>query len=136
MLNLTFTSQSRPKPRRRWPRWHKPSPPCLAWLQPSRSAGARRGATAPAPWGGARGQAWQEYFEGKRERFDASRGACLDQFRQDVREGDAASAAGDLQALRRVAHSLKSVLLTLGYPHMSAQARALEARELLVDKRA
>ena len=76
--------------------------------------------------GGDRVHALQEYFEGNRELFDAYRGSCLEQFPQDVREGDAASAAGDLQALRRVAHSLKSVLLTLGYPHMSAQARALE----------
>lgn len=76
--------------------------------------------------GGDRAHAVQEYFEGNEELFDAYRSACMAQFPQDIAEGDAAMAAGDLQALRRVAHSLKSVLLTLGYPLVSAQARTLE----------
>ena len=76
--------------------------------------------------GGDRAHAIQEYFEGNEELFDAYRSACMAQFPQDVAQGDAANAAGDLQALRRVAHSLKSVLLTLGYPVLSAQARTLE----------
>ena len=75
---------------------------------------------------GDRAHALHEYFEGNRELFDAYSGACMEQFPQDVRQGDAAIAQADLQAIRRVAHSLKSVLLTLGYPHLSAQARALE----------
>ena len=76
--------------------------------------------------GGDRAHAIQEYFEGNEELFDAYRSACIAQFPQDISQGDAASAAGELQTLRRVAHSLKSVLLTLGYPVVSAQARTLE----------
>jgi CheY-like chemotaxis protein len=76
--------------------------------------------------GGDRVHAIQEYFEGNEELFDAYRSACIAQFPHDISEGDAASAAGELQTLRRVAHSLKSVLLTLGYPIVSAQARTLE----------
>ena len=81
-----------------------------------------------APWGQGsdRAHAIQEYFEGDRDLFDAYRGACTEQFPQDMLEGDAASASGDLLALRRVAHSLRSVLLTLGYPMLSSQARMLE----------
>lgn len=83
---------------------------------------------AVAQWrqGGDRAHVIQEYFEGNQELFDAYRSACMAQFPQDIVEGDAAHGSGDLQALRRVAHSLKSVLLTLGYPMVSSQARALE----------
>ncbi len=66
------------------------------------------------------------YFEGDLELFHAYRAACLAQFPCDLQEGDAASAAADLQTLRRVAHSLKSVLLTLGFAQWSAQAQELE----------
>lgn len=68
----------------------------------------------------------RNYFEGDRELFDAYRAACLTQFPDDIRDGDTASAAADLPSLRRVAHSLKSVLLTLGHPALSALARELE----------
>lgn len=64
--------------------------------------------------------------EGDLELFHAYRAACLAQFPCDLQEGDAASAAADLQTLRRVAHSLKSVLLTLGFAQWSAQAQELE----------
>jgi len=66
------------------------------------------------------------YFEGDLELFHAYRAACMAQFPHDLQEGDAASVAADLQALRRVAHSLKSVLLTLGFAQWSAQAQELE----------
>jgi len=78
------------------------------------------------PQDGDRQHAVQEYFEGNQTLFDAYRSACMDQFPHDLQEGDTASAAADLQALRRVAHSLKSVLLTLGFPALSAHARTLE----------
>ena len=71
-------------------------------------------------------QAIKDYFEGDMDLFHAYRTACLAQFPNDVRDGDAASASTDLQALRRVAHSLKSVMLTLGFPYWSTQARELE----------
>lgn len=69
----------------------------------------------------------QQYFAGDRELFDSYRSACLLQFVHDVRTGDAASASSDMQALRRTAHSLKTVLQTLGHASLSAQALALEA---------
>jgi CheY-like chemotaxis protein len=59
--------------------------------------------------------------------FDAYRASCRRQFAHDRKAGDAALAAADLPALRRLAHSLKSVLQTLGHDADSAQARQLEA---------
>lgn len=91
-------------------------------------ADAASNESGPAAQEGDQAHAIQEYFEGNQALFDAYRDACIGQFPQDIREGDAACAAADMQALRRVAHSLKSVLLTLGYPTLSAQARALEDR--------
>ena len=81
---------------------------------------------ARQPQAGDRAHAVQEYFDGNQELFDAYRSACMEQFPHDMREGDDASTQADLQPLRRVAHSLKSVLLTLGYRELSAQARMLE----------
>ena len=52
--------------------------------------------------------------------------SCLQQFPDDLRQGDAAVAAADAPALRRVAHSLKSVLLLLGEAEASDAARRLE----------
>lgn len=75
----------------------------------------------------ARAHAVREYFAGRQELFDAYRVACLAEFARDLQSGDAALAAGDAQALRRLAHSLKSVLQMLGHPGLSAMARALEA---------
>ena len=71
-------------------------------------------------------QAVRLYFEGDRELFQDYRAACLVQFPGDIQGGDTASAAADLQTLLRVAHSLKSVLLTLGHPQYGALARTLE----------
>lgn len=67
-----------------------------------------------------------ERFGGDAELYAAFRGACIAQFPVDVLAGDAAMASGDLEALRRVAHNLKSVLSTLGYVHASRTARDLE----------
>ena len=66
------------------------------------------------------------YFGGDTELFLLYRETCLTQFPYDISAGDSALDGGDLQALRRVAHSLKTVLLTLGTPLLSAQARDLE----------
>lgn len=65
-------------------------------------------------------------FGGSAELYHAFRAACLLQFPADLSTGDDACAQGDAQALRRLAHSLKSVLLTLGHPAESALARELE----------
>jgi HPt (histidine-containing phosphotransfer) domain-containing protein len=74
-----------------------------------------------------RTRALQLYFEGSTEIFEPFREACLVQFPLDLVQGHTASAAADLSVLRRVAHSLKSVLLTLGYFELSDIARQCEA---------
>jgi CheY-like chemotaxis protein len=74
-----------------------------------------------------RAKAMQLYFEGSTEIFEPYRAACLLQFPVDLAQGQNASAAADLPELRRVAHSLKSVLQTLGYFDTSEVARQCEA---------
>lgn len=69
----------------------------------------------------------QRHFGGDRALFEAYRASCRKQFGLDRARGDAAAAAPDLPALRRLAHSLKTVLLTLGHERESRQAVALEA---------
>ncbi len=59
-------------------------------------------------------QAVLRFFGGNHELFAAYRQSCLQQFADDLQQGDAAAARADLPALRRLAHSLKTVLLTLG----------------------
>lgn len=68
----------------------------------------------------------QDYFEGDVELFQTYSEACMAQFPLDIQDGNEACEAGDLQALQRVTHSLKSVLLTLGYSALGAQARDTE----------
>jgi CheY-like chemotaxis protein len=70
--------------------------------------------------------ALQRHFAGDRGLFLAYRASCLAQFEADVQSGDAALAEGDWPALRRLAHSLKSVLATLGATEAGHVARALE----------
>lgn len=67
------------------------------------------------------------HFAGNAALFKAYRTSCHAQFPHDQTAGDAAAAAGDAAALRRLGHSLATVLLTLGRPADSALARALEA---------
>lgn len=92
----------------------------------AQAPGPPEAAVPAAQTDGDRAHAVRTYFEGNQDLFDAYRSACMEQFPQDLQAGDAAAAAADLPALRRVAHSLKSVLLTLGYPTLSMQSRALE----------
>jgi CheY-like chemotaxis protein len=66
------------------------------------------------------------HFGGEQALFIAFRASCRAQFSADLKAGDAAMAGGDAAALRRLAHSLKSVLATLGHPGPGATARALE----------
>jgi hypothetical protein len=66
------------------------------------------------------------YFDGDRAFYDNFRASCVLQFVEDIAQGDAACAAHDAPVLRRTAHSLKSVLLTLGHADHSAQAKAVE----------
>lgn len=74
----------------------------------------------------AMGNAVDAYFGGDAELFHLYRATCLAQFPHDVAAGDHASTSHDAPALLRVAHSLKTVLLTIGLPRLAAQARALE----------
>ena len=67
-----------------------------------------------------------EFFGGNRALYEAYRQACLARFPQDVMEGDLAVAAQDAQALRRVAHNLKSVLTMLGEAPAAQCARSTE----------
>lgn len=68
----------------------------------------------------------QKHFGGDRLLFESFRATCLERFADDLAQGDAALAAGDMAALRRVAHGLKAVLELIGEPALSARARALE----------
>jgi len=66
------------------------------------------------------------YFGGNAALYHAFRASCVTQFHADITAGDDAIATKRLDALRHVAHSLKSVLLTLGHPIDSEQAMGLE----------
>ncbi len=66
------------------------------------------------------------YFDGDLALFLAFRATCIEQFQVDFSSAAAAITAGDRAALRRIVHSLKSVLLTLGYDGLSASAKELE----------
>ena len=67
------------------------------------------------------------YFGGDQALFDAFLRVCQAQFPADLAQGRAACQAADWQALRRTAHNLKSVLLTLGYEKLSQSAQQCEA---------
>ena len=71
-------------------------------------------------------QAVARQFGGNRALYQAFRASCLAQFGADIRAGDGACMQGDGPALHRLAHSLKSVLLTLGHADDAALARQLE----------
>lgn len=75
----------------------------------------------------------ERHFGGERALFIAFRASCRAQFAADLRSGDAAVAGGDAPALRRLAHSLKSVLSTLGHPGAGATARSLEDAAAVAD---
>lgn len=114
--------------------WRLLSKPCsLASLQGCVREGLSRAAAqaaAPAPTAAATAMAEQQaidrFFGGKTALFQAFRQGCLAQFQADAALGDAACASGDLAGLRHLAHSLKSVLLTLGHEQASELARRLE----------
>lgn len=71
-------------------------------------------------------QAVDSYFAGDVSLFVAFRQSCLEQFDVDVAEGDAAIEDQDAATLRRVAHSLKGVLRTMGYDALSDRAKWVE----------
>jgi chemotaxis protein histidine kinase CheA len=71
-------------------------------------------------------QAVSKYFEGDRALFMAFRTSCVAQFDVDLAEAEAAIEDRDAAVLRRVAHSLKAVLLTIGYNELSDVAKLVE----------
>lgn len=113
--------------------WRLLSKPCsLADLQACvRDALALRGEQQSEPAAAPQDEpetarAIADYFDGNETLYRRFRASCLQQFHADLVEGDRALAASDAQALRRLAHSLKSVLLTLGHAQPAALARMLE----------
>ncbi|RVU47300.1 response regulator [Rubrivivax rivuli] len=66
------------------------------------------------------------HFGGDAALFHDFRRSCLPQFVVDLADGEAAFARADAAAVRRLGHSLKSVLATLGHAEASALARAME----------
>lgn len=83
-------------------------------------------ALATAPAEDSTAAAVATYFNGDRKLFELYQASCRAQFALDRRNGDERLAQGDWAALRRLAHSLKTVLLTLGHEADSATARQLE----------
>jgi CheY-like chemotaxis protein len=67
-----------------------------------------------------------QHFGGNAALYQTFRASCLQQFAADLAIGDLACAQADAPALRRLVHSLKSVLFILGYAEASDQARRLE----------
>lgn len=89
-------------------------------------AAAPPAAAGAGPLGAAQEAAITRHFAGDRALFLAYRASCVAQFAADVRAVDDALARGDAPALRRLAHSLKSVLATLGDADAGTLARTLE----------
>lgn len=101
-----------------------------ATLRPAAGAAAEAGpeaAAAPQP------SAIDSHFGGNATLFNAFRVAAQQQFAQDLAAGDAALQAADAPALQRLAHSLKSVLLSLGHTSFGQLAAALETSAGLAD---
>ncbi|MFC4924788.1 response regulator [Delftia deserti] len=104
--------------------------------QPAGSAGpasvqaADTDANMPVDGGAA---AVATYFGGDAALFHSYRASCLEQLPADVALGENLLAARDAAALRRLAHSLKSVLRLLGQEQSSGLAQALEQACLASD---
>lgn len=90
----------------------------LAVRPPPRPGGAEAGKSGSA--------AVARYFAGDLDLYTAYRAQCLRQFPLDRQAGDLALATGDLATVRRLTHSLKTVLQTLGHDEESSLARELE----------
>lgn len=124
-----------------WRVLHKPLP-IAALLACAQDAGARP-RPLPGEGGGAsttatattattaahdlaEAEAVARHFGGNQSLHDAFRQAALQQFVHDLAAGDAAVQGGDAPALHRLAHSLKSVLQSLGQVPLGRLAAALE----------
>lgn len=71
-------------------------------------------------------KAIETFFDGDRELFLTFRVSCVEQFDLDLAQGNAAIEEKNASVLRRLAHSLKGVLSTIGYDELSDMARAVE----------
>lgn len=78
-------------------------------------------------------QVIRDHFDGDEALYFAFRASCLKQFADDIDRGNAAVHAADLDALRRLAHDLRSVLLTLDETVAAECATQLECRLLAGD---
>ena len=67
-----------------------------------------------------------ELFGGDRELYGSFRAACLARLEADQQQGLSWLQEGNLAALERLGHSLKSALRLLGEPALAGQAQALE----------
>lgn len=73
-----------------------------------------------------RTHAIRAFFDGDEDLFEHYRRGCLRRFGDDAAQGDAACAARDLAGLRRLAHSLKSVLEMTGQTALAQSAADIE----------
>jgi len=73
------------------------------------------------------------YFAGDAALFDIYRSSCAPVFADEIAQGQAALAQGDAAALRRLGHSLKSVLRTLGENAAADAAQALDTAAQAAD---
>lgn len=103
-----------------------PAPPSAPESRPELTPEPRPEADDAGPPQARQAAAIAEHFGGNAPLYHAFRASCLQQFRADMAEGDQALAGGDAPALRRLAHSLKSVLLSLGHDQEAGLAKALE----------
>ena len=74
----------------------------------------------------AQAHALATYFAGNVQLFQAYRATCLQQFKLDAEDAEAAFAQRDAPALHRLGHSLKTVFRTIGDAPGSEAAGALE----------
>lgn len=104
---------------------HPPDATAGGSPKPDSSSGSS--ATAPGSTASVHRTAVDEFFGGNAALYQAFLARCRAQFPQDISLGREAVEQGLYQPLRHLAHSLKSVLQTLGYPAAAALARELEA---------
>lgn len=86
---------------------------------------SRAEAVAPRRASGA-AHAAQHFFGGDEAMYEGFLDLCRPQFAHDAATGERAVQQADLPALRRLTHSLKSVLLTLGFDDDSLLAGRIE----------
>lgn len=73
-----------------------------------------------------RKRAIDSHFGGQSALFDAFMVGCIEQLPENLNTGDRACATSDIEALRRVAHNLHSVLQMIGAEVGSSAAQELE----------